>query len=422
VLALPALALFLGGAGAQATPPAAEAPPAQLQPQDDSAWKAHMDQFGAAKQAHDLPAATRHLEAALVEAEKLGAQDPRTAVTLLNLGAVYGEMNQFAKAEPLLRRASSIFEAALGPEHAYAALSSGALAFDLTRLGKHAEAEALYRRVQASLEKAGQTETPDMFGVLSGLAEALEGQGKLDEADGLQQRALALVEAHAGAADPALQTLLEKRAGLLRKMGRTADADQAAARAAAIASAVAAQAQQDAAAPKYKGQSARQWTDEVLRGSMTAFETLTSAEKDAVPVLKEMLGHDQSRVRSVAAHGLSYVGAAALPAIAELGRALKDKDLNVRYYAGQALGNLGPAGAPAVPALIGALDTHPSREPDLEGPPRYYKDARSVAAEALAAIGPAAKAAVPRLREVAAKDDEPEVRAAAAAALKKIEP
>ena len=45
-----------------------------------------------------------------------------------------------------------------------------------------------------------------------------------------------------------------------------------------------------------------------------------------------------------------------------------------------------------------------------------------MAAEALGAIGPAAKAAVPKLRELAAKDEESEVRAAAAEALKKIEP
>ncbi len=47
--------------------------------------------------------------------------------------------------------------------------------------------------------------------------------------------------------------------------------------------------------------------------------------------------------------------------------------------------------------------------------------ARVAAAEALATIGPAANAALPKLREVAAKDDEPEVRDAAGEAIKKIE-
>ena len=154
---------------------------------------------------------------------------------------------------------------------------------------------------------------------------------------------------------------------------------------------------------------------------MDAFNAITAPEKEAVPVLAEMLGSDLSRVRSVAAQGLAEVAAHAVPVVAEIGRVLKDNNLNARYYAAQALKGMGPAAAPAVPALIGALDTHPSREPDLEGPPRYYKDARWVAADALAAIGPAAKAALPKLREAAAKDEAQEVRAAAAEAIKSIE-
>ena len=171
----------------------------------------------------------------------------------------------------------------------------------------------------------------------------------------------------------------------------------------------------------YKGKSAQEWTKELARGNMDAFFALTGPEKDAAAVLEEMLGSEHSPVRGVAAQGLAEIAADAVSVAGPLGRALKDKNLNVRYYAAQGLGKMGAAAAPAVPDLIGALDTHPSREPDLEGPPRYYKDARSVAAEALGAIGAPAKAALPKLREVAAKDDEAEVREAAAAAVKKIE-
>jgi hypothetical protein len=171
----------------------------------------------------------------------------------------------------------------------------------------------------------------------------------------------------------------------------------------------------------YKGKSSQQWTEELSHGSMDAFFALSGPEQEAAPVLGEMLGSDLSRVRSVAAQGLAEIAADAVSLVGPLGRALKDKDLNVRYYAAQALRKMGTAAAPAVPDLIGALDTHPSREPDLEGPHRYYKDARSVAAEALAAIGPAASAALPKLREVAAKDDESEVRDAASEAIKRIE-
>jgi HEAT repeat protein len=171
----------------------------------------------------------------------------------------------------------------------------------------------------------------------------------------------------------------------------------------------------------YQGKSAQEWTKELAKGNMDAFFALTGPEKDAAAVLGEMLGNEHSPVRAVAAQGLAEIAADAASLAGPLGRALKDNNLNVRYYAAQALGKMGAAAAPAVPDLIGALDTHPSREPDLEGPPRYYKDARWVAADALGAIGPPAKSALPKLREVAAKDDEAEVREAASAAVKKIE-
>lgn len=380
-----------------------------------------MEKFGAAKQAGDLAQASRHLEDALGEAEKLGPKDPRTAVTLLNLGTVYGEQRQFARAEPVLRRAASAFEAAFGPDHAYMTVGLGALAFDLAHLEKHAEAEGLYRRVLAILEKTGEPEGPDMVSALIGLADTCEAQGKLAEAELLQAQVLGMAEKHAGAENPALAPLLEKRATLLRKLGRGAEADRAEARAAAIGAAAAEQEKRAAAGPRYKGKSARQWVEALGQGSMEAFHELSAPGKEAVPVLAEMLGSDVSRVRSVAASGLAHIGSDALAVVGPLGTALKDRDLNVRYYAAQALSRMGAAAAPAVPALVGALDAHPDRDPDLEGPPRYYKDARAVAAEALGAIGPAAKAAVPRLREVAAKDEAAEVRSAAAEALKKIE-
>jgi HEAT repeat protein len=211
---------------------------------------------------------------------------------------------------------------------------------------------------------------------------------------------------------------------VLRRAGRSGRSGRGAL-AAILALAVFAIAAAGGADPKaeatYKGKSAREWADELARGSMDAFFAITAPEKEAVPVLAEMLHSDLSRVRSVAAQGLAEVAADAVPVVSDIGRVLKDTNLNARYYAAQALKGMGPAAAPAVPALIDALDTHPSREPDLEGPPRDYKDARWVAADALAAIGPAAKGALPRLREVAARDDQPEVRAAAAEAIKKIE-
>lgn len=124
-------------------------------------------------------------------------------------------------------------------------------------------------------------------------------------------------------------------------------------------------------------------------------------------------------VRTRAVMALAEAGPGAKDAVPALARAVGDRNLNVRYWAGSTLKALGPAAAGAVPALVGMLKTFPGGTPELDGPMRYYPDARQVAAEALGAIGPAAKAAVPALKE-ALKDDSDGVRQAAAAALKAI--
>ncbi len=97
-----------------------------------------------------------------------------------------------------------------------------------------------------------------------------------------------------------------------------------------------------------------------------------------------------------------------------------DRDLNIRYMAISSLKNFGRASRPAVPSLIKALDTFPGGAPELTGPQRYYADTRWVAAEALGIVGAGAKDAVPALTK-ALKDESPNVRQAAAAALKKIQ-
>jgi HEAT repeat protein len=171
----------------------------------------------------------------------------------------------------------------------------------------------------------------------------------------------------------------------------------------------------------YKGRNAAQWVQALRTDQMATMDALQSGDKAALPVLTELLKSEHAVVRSTAAGGLRELGEAAVPALPALIVATKDKDLNVRYYALSAIKRIGPAAASAVPALIEELSTHPNSEPGLEGPVRYYKDARSVAAEALGAIGPPAKAALPRLKEVAGKDDDAEVRSAAGAAVALIE-
>jgi len=88
-------------------------------------------------------------------------------------------------------------------------------------------------------------------------------------------------------------------------------------------------------------------------------------------------------------------------------QALKDPDVKLRKKAAFKLGNVGPADAAAMPALVAALK-------DVD--PRV----RSEAVLALVKFGPDAREAVPALMEVQQRDRDALVRAQAGKALEKL--
>jgi HEAT repeat protein len=88
---------------------------------------------------------------------------------------------------------------------------------------------------------------------------------------------------------------------------------------------------------------------------------------------------------------------------------LKEPAPQTRNAALYEISGMGPAAAPAVPALIVALD-------DPEATVRFP------ATVALAEIGPAAKAAVPKLKKMMEEEVNDEVAAGAKRALRRIQP
>jgi HEAT repeat protein len=88
---------------------------------------------------------------------------------------------------------------------------------------------------------------------------------------------------------------------------------------------------------------------------------------------------------------------------------LKARAPQVRNAAAYELAGMGPAAAPAVPALIAALD-------DPEASVRFPVTV------ALGEIGPAAAAAVPRLKQMDEEEINDEIAAAARRAIRKIKP
>ena len=146
--------------------------------------------------------------------------------------------------------------------------------------------------------------------------------------------------------------------------------------------------------------------DPVEERRRTLYRELRESGEEASRALANALSDPDTGLRKHAALALSVLASrwyepkqksldirTALP---NLMRALEDADSNVRGWSAQAIGQMGPDGAPAVPKLIALL-----ANPD-EG-------SRNSACIALRGIGPSARNAIPAL-ELALSDPSPDVR------------
>ena len=198
-----------------------------------------------------------------IREKALGPEHPETANSLNNLAVLYSSMGDYAKAEPLYRRALAICEKALGPEHPDTATSLNSLAAALpldgrlrqsrtalparvgdsresarprasltaTSLnnlaglyqatGDYAKAEPLYRRALAIREKALGPEHPDTAASLNNLAELYRSMGDYAKAEPLYRRALAIHEKALGPEHPDTATSLNNLAGLYHRWATT---------------------------------------------------------------------------------------------------------------------------------------------------------------------------------------------------------
>lgn len=129
----------------------------------------------------------------------------------------------------------------------------------------------------------------------------------------------------------------------------------------------------------------------------------------AVPHLIEMLKHDDSAVRWQSARTLGKIGEPAVPAVPELMRLTRnDPQPQVREHAAEAMGDIGPAAAAGIPALVAAL-----RDPNA----RVRRDA----VRALGDMGPAAKSVLTDV-QTATQDPDADVKSAAQRAARLIDP
>jgi HEAT repeat protein len=143
----------------------------------------------------------------------------------------------------------------------------------------------------------------------------------------------------------------------------------------------------------------------VARNKEAAVRTLTEglAWKDRVPSVKQQL------VRRRAAQALGDMGPAAAAAVPALEAAWKGSEPELRVAAAAALWRIGRHREAALRTLTQALRD------------KEYRDSRYQLVWTLGSLGPEARAAVPALRE-ALDDPDSLVRRSAAEALKKIDP
>lgn len=149
------------------------------------------------------------------------------------------------------------------------------------------------------------------------------------------------------------------------------------------------------------------------RHAQLALAAIGPEAKDAIPLLIESLASDDLEVRGTACYALGKMGAVAAEAVPVLDKRLQELDGGSRTSLIWALMQIRPGDkdveAKAVPLLVEALSY----------------DHELVRLEAATSLGQIASAATPeiiaRLKEVAEKDADDDVREAAAAAVKALE-
>ena len=105
------------------------------------------------------------------------------AVVLNNLAQLYRLQNRLEEAEPLYRKALSIWEKALGPDHPDVARGLRNLGSCFVQEGKQRGALELFQRSAAIFEKTLGSRHPETLNVLQDLSRAYRASGRNTEAN-----------------------------------------------------------------------------------------------------------------------------------------------------------------------------------------------------------------------------------------------
>ena len=179
-----------------------------------------------------------------IHEKTLGKEHPTTATSLSNLGNVLYVQGKFKDAEVVHRRVLAIREKVLGAEHPDTATSMNNLANVLQEQGKdemlspsearaqaranlqaYTETETLFRKALSVQERTLGPQHPATANTLNNLSTLLDRRGRTAEAEPLQRRALDILEKNLGPLHPDTAAMLTTLAVMLDRKGELTESE-----------------------------------------------------------------------------------------------------------------------------------------------------------------------------------------------------
>jgi CHAT domain-containing protein/Tfp pilus assembly protein PilF len=154
--------------------------------------------------------------------QALGADHPKTAGSLNDLGTVNLMLGRFEQAQPMLERALAVREQALGPEHPDTAATLANLATLHRTQGRYPQALSMYQRALSISEKVRDPDHVDIAQAANNLAGLYRAMGRYSQALPLYQRALAITEKSLGPDHPYTATAMNNLAANYGSQGQYA--------------------------------------------------------------------------------------------------------------------------------------------------------------------------------------------------------
>ncbi len=161
-----------------------------------------------------------------IDIKALGPYHPSVADDLTGLALFYISKQRYSEAEPLLRRALSIYESVYGSDNMLVTRTRSSLANVLNKLGQTQQAMALYGQAFNKGHIAMDPNNLETARMLNELAFLYYSQGKLEDARTVYQWALASTKGAVGEQNILVAACLTDYSNVLRSLGLIAEANE----------------------------------------------------------------------------------------------------------------------------------------------------------------------------------------------------